>query len=47
MLRQLLALSATAEVYLIVTYALRNKTSSRFVQLGLQLCRWLFAGRQR
>jgi hypothetical protein len=38
--------STTVEVYKIVTYAFRNKTSSSLAQKSLKVGRWLFAGTQ-
>lgn len=38
--------STTVEVYKIVTYAFRNKTSSSLAQKSLKVGKWLFAGTQ-
>lgn len=45
-LRALIALSTTIEVYLVATYAFRYKSSLQFSHRSLTLAKWLFVGMQ-
>ena len=43
--RNLMVLAATVEVYVLVTYAFRNKTSRATAKHTLTTFKWLFVGR--
>jgi len=44
--RNLMVLAVTVDIYLLVTYAFRNKSSRATAKRTLTIFKWLFVGRQ-